>query len=115
MPRKPSNFTRLHRMSKAELASELKRIYESESLPYMNFAEWLGSDNSDIIPSGKKIKAEVIIRERHSRLVVDRVNIECIIISDNKVLFNSRYYLIYDYTDGKIKSIPFDSLEIIGW
>ena len=113
MPRKQSNYTRLKKLSADELATELKRIYSSEVLPYIDFAEWLKSDDSALIPHGRHVLAEVIIRESHSRMVVDRMYVECIIITDSQYLFNSRYYLIYDLTDGKIKSIEFENLSVV--
>lgn len=115
MPRKRSNYSRLHNMPKSELASELKRIRESVALPYVDFAEWLDSSDETLLPSGRKVKAEVVIRERTSRVIVERKEIECIVISDHDILFGSRYYSIYDCSDGKIKSIPFDSFDILGW
>lgn len=110
-----TNLSRLKHMNSAELASELERIRNSESLPYVDFKEWLASSDETLLPSGRMVNAVVLIRERTSRVIVERKEIQCIVISDHDILFGSRYYSIYDCSDGKIKSIPFDSLDILGW
>lgn len=112
MPRRPSNFTRLKKMPMDELAMELKRIGQSEILPYINFEKWLESEDSALVPDGHKVTANIFIRENRSGMIVDRTTIECVIINDNQTLFGVRNYYVYDLTDGKLKSIPFDRFTI---
>lgn len=112
MPRRPSNFTRLKKMPKDELALELDRISKCATLPYVNFEKWLESDDFELIPDGHKVTAEIIIRENTSGMIVGQTTIECVIINDNQTLFGMRNYFIYDFTDGKLKSIPFDRFTI---
>lgn len=108
-----TNFSRLHRMVKSELAEELTSLQKSDLLQYVDFDEWLESGDSALLPHGRKVIADVLIRNNESHQIVMRQMIECIIISDKEIFFGSRFYKIFDLSDRKIKSISFDSLEVI--
>lgn len=110
-----SNLSRIKRMTKDELAAELDRIRASEVLPYIDFTEWLTANSEDLLPHGRKVHVEILIKERSSGRCVDITETDCIIISDNDNLFGMRFYSIYDFLDSKIKAVPFDCLEIVRW
>lgn len=110
-----TNYERLRGLSKVELARELQAMRSSDALAYIDFNEWLESDNQALLPKGKKVIAQITQKNSSTQVILSTEMVECIIVSDKKIFFGSRYYTIFDLKDKMIKSVPFENFEVIGY
>lgn len=108
-----TNYSRLHRMTRDDLAEELKRISKSELLPDVDFAEWLASSDKQLRPRGKECSVMIYARVNGKLTAIRTARV--IVMSDNERFFGRRHYKLYDVDTHKIQFLDFELLEVIDW
>lgn len=106
-----TNYSRLHRMTRDEMADELNRIRTSEVLADIDFGAWLQSSDPRLLPVGPE--RDVIVYARINGQLTGLRDARVIIIDNNERLFNRRYYKIFDVETLKVHHIDHELLEVI--
>ena len=107
-----TNYSRLRRMKKSELAEELERIRKSPAFPYMDFDEWLNSNEPSVKPLGVVITASISIMCRQTNKRIDTTEIRCVAINDNETFFGQRYVRLFNMDTQQIETVPWQCFNV---
>lgn len=104
-------------MTSAELAQEFERlskspIFADASEHGADWHKWLKSDNPQLLPKGRKVRAEILVKCNSTGKLVDIIETNCIVIDDNVNLFGIRNVKLYDIAEDKIKYASYSLFDV---
>lgn len=109
-----NNYELIQRMDEVDLALFLENLCKSEAAPYADFLSYLESNNTQLLPKGRKVRLVVYFKMGDGK-IVGLTEFDAIILDDNVRMLGAKMYTIYNIEKDKVESIPEHQLEIKEW